>query len=205
MPRAGLTGGVSFHTAIPGKYLNHWKQKTYILRFRKHKPNKINDICFFECLEQGNFSVSCWKIWFYICESSNFNFFKFKYLSAFRELLGQAFHTTFGLRSIGNLARHVGQLATFTAHDAADERGKNRHMLTHTTAQPTRIALFQGPQYGTIAPMVVTHRIHLMIKWVFEMVYTMRQPRLNVHSQRGWKSVRYWRVSKDKHCRRISA
>jgi hypothetical protein len=79
-------------SAIPGEYLSHWKQKTYILCFRKHYPSKINDICFFECLEQGNFSVSCWKIWLYLCESSNFNFFKFKHLSAFRELLSVGSH-----------------------------------------------------------------------------------------------------------------
>jgi hypothetical protein len=48
--------------AIPGGYLNYWKQKTYFLRFRKHKSNKINDITFLETHKQDNFDLSLWKI-----------------------------------------------------------------------------------------------------------------------------------------------
>ncbi|ETX03600.1 MAG: hypothetical protein ETSY1_46730 (plasmid) [Candidatus Entotheonella factor] len=64
---------------------------------------------------------------------------------------GYAKKATFGLGSIGHLGGNTGQLATFTAHNATDERGENRHMLDHTTAEIVWIALFQDPQYGTIA------------------------------------------------------
>ena len=42
-------------SAIPGRHLTHWKQKTYFLRFRKHKPNKINGITFLETRKLGDF------------------------------------------------------------------------------------------------------------------------------------------------------
>src|SRR6266478_9162382 len=47
--------------------------------------------------------------------------------------------------------------------------------------------------YGTIAPKVVTHRIHLLIRWIFQREYTMRQPLLNVYIKMSYKSVR-WRI-----------
>mgnify|MGYP003296728813 CR=1 FL=1 len=53
-----------------------------------------------------------------------------------------------------------------------------------------RIPLFQGLTYGTITPQVVTHRIHLLIRWIFQRGYTMRQPLLNVYIKMSYKSVR---------------
>src|SRR5207245_5373474 len=51
---------------------------------------------------------------------------------------------------------------------------------------------------GTIAPKVVTHRIHLLIRWILQRVYTMRQPLLSVYIKMSYKRVR-WRIP----CRRI--
>ena len=75
-----------------------------------------------------------------------------------------AFDATLGLGPIRDLGGNAGQLATLAAHDATDERCQDRQMLPHTTTGLARIALCQGPTYGTIAPKVVTHRIHLLMK-----------------------------------------
>ena len=76
----------------------------------------------------------------------------------------QTFDPTFGLGSVRDLGGNTGQLATLARHNATDERGQNCQMLGHPTAELARIALCQGLTYGTIAPMVVTHRLHLLIK-----------------------------------------
>ena len=102
----------------------------------------------------------------------------------------QAFDPTFGLGLIRDLGGNARQLATFTAHNAADERGQCRQMLGHTTAHLTWVTLCQGPTYGTIAPKVVTHRIHLLVKFIVKWVYTMRQPFLNAYTKRAYKCVR---------------
>ncbi len=93
---------------------------------------------------------------------------------------GQAFDAAFGLGPIGDLGRNTGELATLAAYNPTDEGGQNRQMLGHPSADLARITLYQGLTYGTIAPMVVTHRLHLLSKNRVERVYTMRQPRLNI-------------------------
>src|SRR6266496_1226353 len=104
----------------------------------------------------------------------------------------QAFDATVGLGPIRRLGRNARQLAALAADHATDERGQGRQMLGQTAAGLARIPLFQGLMDGTIAPKVVTHRIHLLIRWIFQRGYTMRQPLLNVYIKMSYKSVR-WR------------
>src|SRR5216684_392958 len=73
-----------------------------------------------------------------------------------------------------------------------EARGKGRQMLGQAAAGLARIPLVQGLMDGTIAPKVVTHRIPLLIRWIFQRGYTMRQPLLNVYIKMSYKSVR-WR------------
>src|SRR5439155_4201318 len=105
----------------------------------------------------------------------------------------QAFDATVGLGPSRRLGRNARQLAALAADNATDERGKGRQMLGQAAAGLARIPLFQGLMYGTIAPKVVTHRIHLLIRWIFQRGYTMRQPLLNVYIKMSYKSVR-WRI-----------
>src|SRR4029450_9274596 len=79
--------------------------------------------------------------------------------------------------------------------NATDERGKGRQMLGQAAAGLARIPFFPGLMYGTIAPKVVTHRIHLLIRWILQRVYTMRQPLLSVYIKMSYKSVR-WRSAR---------
>src|SRR5216684_3403129 len=104
----------------------------------------------------------------------------------------QAFDATVGLGPSRRLGRNARQLAALAADNATDERGKGRQMLGQAAAGLARIPLFQGLMYGTIAPKVVTHRIPLLIRWIFQRGYTMRQPLLNVYIKMSYKSVR-WR------------
>jgi hypothetical protein len=53
-------------------------------------------------------------------------------------------------------------------------------MPGQTAAEVARITLSQSVTYGTIAPKVVTHRMHLLIRAMLG-VYTMRQPLLSVY------------------------
>src|SRR6266851_364622 len=85
----------------------------------------------------------------------------------------QAFDTTVGLGPIRHLGRNARQLATLAADNATHERGKARQMLGQAAAGLARIPLVQGLTYGTIASQVVTHRIHLLIRWILERMYTM--------------------------------
>src|SRR6266496_6017135 len=106
----------------------------------------------------------------------------------------QAFDTAVGLGPIRRLGRNARQLAALAADNATNERGKGRQMLGPAAAGLARIPLFQGLTYGTIAPKDVTHRIHLLIRWIFQQGYTMRQPLLNVYIKMSYKSVR-WRTT----------
>ena len=73
-----------------------------------------------------------------------------------------AFDTAVGLGPIRYLGRNARQLAALAADNTTNERGKARQMLGQTAAGLARVTLFQGLMYGTIAPQVVTHRIHLL-------------------------------------------
>src|SRR5207244_5721819 len=92
-----------------------------------------------------------------------------------------------------HLGRNARQLAALAADNATNERGKGRQMLGQAATGLARIPLFQGLMDGTIAPQVVTHRIHLLIRWILQRVYTMRQPLLSVYIKMSYKSVR-WRM-----------
>src|SRR5205809_2677579 len=105
-------------------------------------------------------------------------------------------HTPLGLGPIRRLGRNARQLAALAADNPTDERGKGRQMLGQAAAGLARIPLFQGLMDGTIAPKVVTHRIHLLIRWIFQRGYTMRQPLLNVYIKMSYKSVRWRRAGK---------
>ena len=103
----------------------------------------------------------------------------------------QAFDAAFGLGPIGYLGGNTGPLAALAAHDATDESCQSGQMLGQTTAGLVRLTLNQSITYGTIAPKVVTHRMHLLVKSVLNGVYTMRQPLLNVYTKMTCKYVRW--------------
>src|SRR5437899_13083982 len=67
-------------------------------------------------------------------------------------------------------------------------------MLGQAATGLARIPLFQGLMDGTILQQVVTHRIHLLIRWILQRVYTMRQPLLSVYIKMSYKRVR-WRIT----------
>ena len=96
----------------------------------------------------------------------------------------------FGLGPIRDFGGDRRQLAALATYNTADERCQSRQMLAHRTPYLARITLCQGLTYGTIAPKVVTHRIHLLVKCLVKWVYTMRQPLLNVYTKRVYKCVR---------------
>jgi hypothetical protein len=79
----------------------------------------------------------------------------------------KAFNPAVGLGPIAYLGRQARQLAALAAHDASDERGQGGQVMGHAAPGLARITLFQGLTYGTITPKVVTHRIHLLINWMF--------------------------------------
>ncbi len=92
----------------------------------------------------------------------------------------QTLHAAVGFGPIGYLRGDTRQLAALATHDATDEGSQSGQMLGHTTTGLAGITLFQGFTYGTIASMVVTHRIDLLIQFRLKGAYTMRQPLLNI-------------------------
>ena len=81
-------------------------------------------------------------------------------------------------------------LAALAAHDATDEGSQGGQMMSQTAAGLIRITLNQGLTYGTIAPKVITHRMHLLIRQLYCGVYTMQLSLLNNYIKMTYKSVR---------------
>ena len=64
-----------------------------------------------------------------------------------------------------DLGGERGQLAALAAHNAAEKPGQGIQMSGHIACGLTWVTLFQGLTYGTIAVKVVTHPMHLLIRF----------------------------------------